>query len=234
MKKQKITERKISHKTLKDGTKLWYRENSSDLLMYNENPYRGVGLRSEDVIMDIGANMGDFPLRFSRKVKAIHSYEPMPDTFEVLKLNVDSNGFQNCSIYEKAVTTNTGEISFFLNETSINAHAGASIHKLRGRTEFKVQSISFEDEVKRINPSIIKMDIEGAEYDILNNVSDDLFKNSRIFIVEIHLAIIKDENPEEWSQRIGERFRSIYGSAKEDPVMFFGKKSCTVWTFEKN
>lgn len=224
--------REITNKLLRSGKTLWYREFSSDLTMWNENSYRKLNINQNDVVMDIGANIGDFPLRYAEKVKWIHSYEPIPETFEVLKKNVESNNIKNCNIYESAITTKGGEISIFLNEEAKMAHAAASILPIRGRTEFKVSSVNFSKEVKRLKPTVIKMDIEGAEKFILDEVQDDLFNDCRIFVVETHLTFLRS-GAEEWNRSMGERFHKLFGFSKEHKTWYFNKHHCSVWTFER-
>ena len=226
-------ERTLVSIPLKSGKTLWYRENSSDMAMWKENPYRGFTFYPDDIIMDIGANMGDFPVRYSDGVKEIHSYEPMKDTFEVLSQNVKGNNIENCYLYNVAIAPEEGETSIFLNDEAKLAHAVASVLPIRGRTEYKVKTLSFENEVKRIKPTIIKMDIEGAEYEILKAVPDSVFADCRIFLLETHMQFLKLKDGMEWNTQLGERFKKIFGSAKEFKTYYFKTHNCSVWTFER-
>jgi FkbM family methyltransferase len=224
--------RTLTSLPLKNGKTLWYRENSSDMAMWKENPYRGSDFNSYDIVMDVGANIGDFPLRFSQQVASIHSYEPMPDTFGVLKKNVEENEFKNCHIYNTAIAPATGETTIFFNEKAKLAHAVASVLPIRGRTELKVKTLSFEEEVRRIQPTIIKMDIEGAEFDILNAVSDDVFRTCRVFFLETHMQMLRGDSME-WNRKIGERFHNLFGSSEEKKTFYFKVHNCSVWKFER-
>ena len=235
MKRVKIESRPIRSKVVRNGNTVWYRENSSDLLMYEENAYKNIQFLDTDVVMDIGANMGDVPLRYAKSVKFIHSYEPMADTFEILNLNVTHNEFNNCQTYQCAVTRNVGEVTMWLNEKAKTAHSTASVIKRNGeRSAITVPSISFEDEVKRIKPTIIKMDIEGAEIDILDSVDDSIFDGVRAFLLEVHLNAIKHEDPEEWNHKLGQRFSKIFDVSRSVPVYFGKTKTAYVWEFFNN
>ena len=164
--------RKLVSTKLKSGKTLYYRENSSDMAMWKENPYKKFPLEKNDIILDVGGNIGDVPLRFSDSVKWIHSYEPMPDTFKVLEKNVKKNKIKNCTAYNVAVTPKDGNTIIYFNDRAKLSHASVTTVPVRGRKEINVKAVSFAKEVKRIKPTIIKMDIEGGEYDILESVPD--------------------------------------------------------------
>jgi FkbM family methyltransferase len=226
-------ERKLVSKKLKDGKVLYYRENSSDMAMWKENPYKHFPFEKDDVILDIGANIGDIALRFSDKVKEIHSYEPMKDTFKVLTKNVTKNGIKNCVPYNVAVATTTGETTIYFNDKAKLSHASVTTVPVRGRKKIKVKTLSFADEVARVKPTIIKMDIEGGEYDILENVPDSLFDNCKLFSLEVHVRVIKQEDGIKWNQKIGKRFKKIFGQAKERKIYYFKNHECSLWEFQR-
>jgi hypothetical protein len=50
----------------------------------------GLTVRDGDCIFDVGANIGLFPLYLAQRFKnvAVHSFEPVPDVYEVLKENI--------------------------------------------------------------------------------------------------------------------------------------------------
>lgn len=227
-------ERNLLIKDRKDGTRIFYRENSSDLHAYLENQYKLPDLTREDVMMDVGANMGDIPLRFANKVGKIYSYEPIPDTFNILKMNVEENGYTNCEISNSAISTNNGSFTMYFNDSAKCCHVTASVYqrRVKNQIEVTVPTISFSEEVKRIKPTIIKMDIEGAEIDILNNVEDSVFDGVRIFYVELHLDRDKKYSLE-WNMRIGDRFAKIFGHGEERVIKVFNKHIASIWKFQR-
>jgi FkbM family methyltransferase len=227
-------ERNLMLKEVKDGTRIYYRENSSDLYAYLENQYKLPDLTREDVMMDVGANMGDIPLRFANRVGKIYSYEPIPETFEILKMNVDVNGYDNCEISNSAISANNGTLTMYLNDAAKCCHVTASMYKRRVKTQIEVTvpAISFSEEVRRIKPTIIKMDIEGAEIDILNNVEDSVFDGVRIFYVELHLDRDKEYGVE-WNMRTGDRFTKIFGQGEEQVIRVFNKHVASIWKFQR-
>lgn len=226
-------ERKLVTKPLKDGKILHYRENSSDMAMWKENPYKRFPFQKDDVILDLGANIGDIAIRFSDKVKEIHSYEPMKDTFQVLKKNVTKNKINNCFPYNVAIAPTTGETTIYFNDKAKLSHASVTTVPVRGRKKIKVKTLSFAEEVARVKPTIIKMDIEGGEYDILESVPDSVFENCRLFLLEVHVRVIKKEDGIKWNRKIGKRFKALFGHAVERKIYYFKNHECSLWEFRR-
>lgn len=225
--------RKLVSTKLKSGKTLYYRENSSDMAMWKENPYKKFPLEKNDIILDVGGNIGDVPLRFSDSVKWIHSYEPMPDTFKVLEKNVKKNKIKNCTAYNVAVTPKDGNTVIYFNDRAKLSHASVTTVPVRGRKEINVKAVSFAKEVKRIKPTIIKMDIEGGEYDILESVPDSLFDSCRLFSLEVHVRVIKKEDGFKWNRKIGKRFKKLFGHGVERKIYYFKNHECSLWEFRR-
>ena len=228
-----MIQRNVETKDLKNGLTFWYRNPSSDMAVYVENGYyRYCTPDEKDVIMDIGANIGDMPLKWGLLSKEIHSYEPMPDTFEILRMNVEGNKLDHCKIYEAAVGHGAGEIEIWVNLEKNHTHATASTVAKRMRKSIKVPKMDFESEIKRIKPTILKIDIEGGEREILDNVSDSLFKSCHTFLLEIHPHMWKDGA--DWLNAVTERFTKVFGKGENiGEVRFFHKLTGSVWKFTR-
>lgn len=227
-------ERNIETKTLKNGLTFWYRNPSSDMAVYVENGYyRYCTPDDNDVIMDIGANIGDMPLKWGTLSKEIHSYEPMSDTFEILRMNVEGNDLDHCKIYQAAVGHGSGEIEIWVNLEKNHTHATASTVAKRMRNSISVPKLDFATEIKRIKPSILKIDIEGGEREILDNADDSLFDSCHTFLLEIHPHMWKDGG--DWLNAVTERMTRVFGKGENiGEVRFFHKLTGSVWKFTRN
>jgi len=225
--------RRIEEKKLKNGLTFWYREPSSDLPVFKENDYYIRCVPTEnDIIMDIGANCGDMPLKWGLLSKEIHSYEPMPDTFDILRRNVTGNNLSNCKIYEAAIGYGEEEINIWFNLEKNHTHATASTVTKRTRNSIAVKKIDFSTEVKRIQPTIIKIDIEGGEREILDNVEDSIFDLCHTFLLEIHPSMWKDGD--NWLKTTTERMSRIFTTSENiGNVKFFNKITGSIWKFTK-
>lgn len=122
-------------------------------------------LRPGQVVVDIGANIGVFSLRASRKVGArgrVISFEPIPQTCALLRKNARLNYCNNMTVLEKAVGDAVGKIKI---RTSGHL-SSASIANPGFAYESEVELTTLDEEFRRLGLSsvdAIKMDIEGAE-----------------------------------------------------------------------
>jgi FkbM family methyltransferase len=168
---------------------LYYRPNTSDTAMLADSK---IGSPKSDyatvdpagkVVMDLGANIGGFCVRAEQLgAKQVVCYEPLPSNIEVLKLNTANTKIK---VVEKCVIgSDKPTITFYLNNSKL-AHCSASIKKKSKATEYVVPAVNFWDELQEIKPELIKMDIEGAEYEVL---SHDLPNFVKELAIEIHFS----------------------------------------------
>ena len=175
------------------------REETSDEFVANEilkgNTYRKLNVSSSDIVLDIGLNIGAFTIQALGKGATVFSFEPEPENFRIAQYNLDMNGFKNdFTLYNKAVIgTDDKERPF-----SINVKRNKGAHSLvakRGRDTTIVSCENINDILKRIRPTVIKMDIEGGEYECIKAVED--FYEVREFILEFHHAHLNDTKTRE-------------------------------------
>lgn len=121
-----------------------------------------------EVWCDIGANVGAFTYRNQLEGIETHSYEPEPSNFGCLLVN--SVTPELC--YQAAVTSDDrGEVDLYMSKSEWNHTICRAV---RGRKSIKVPTISFMEATKGCD--CIKMDIEGGEFDILDNCDLSGFK----------------------------------------------------------
>ena len=155
------------------------------------------------VVIDIGANIGISSLFFSTLpfVEKIYSFEPVLDTFKLAQYNftlnqkiskvvnffnigLGNNDRSEIFIYNKDMKGNTGirgELSpSYSSKNSYNTEVQVSICN----ASEKITTIYNENIGKKI---IVKMDCEGAEYEIFENlVSNNCIDKIDIFMIEWH------------------------------------------------
>jgi FkbM family methyltransferase len=152
-------------------------------------------LRSNDVFIDIGANIGYFSLlsaNVSPSVKVI-SFEPGKDLFQKMKENFSINDSKNIVAINAAVGEINEERELFLSDA--NNLGMSSFHQpenYSGRKE-KVVVITIDDWYKTSGLGkidLIKLDIEGSELAALKGMSAVLEKQKPALIVEINPEIL--------------------------------------------
>jgi FkbM family methyltransferase len=151
-----------------------------------------------DVIYDIGANIGYYSLLFSKLVGStgwVHSFEPSQREFLALCENIKINNLKNVYLNQLAVSDISGnfEMSVFESSTfgAYNTLGIPNHHKVEKEAYKKnnVRTIKLDDYYSIYcsqKPSVIKIDVEGAELGVLKG-GHNLFtsKGSPIIVLEI-------------------------------------------------
>jgi FkbM family methyltransferase len=150
--------------------------------------------REGEIVLDVGAYCGLSVLSFARAVGPsgkVIAFEPDPRNFEALKMNVAESGTQNVVIENKAVSGSAGKLLF-----SSEGNMGSAIvakETERGNV-IEVECTTLRDVVERYDLKkigAVKLDIEGAEYGVIES-SVDIIKNIRArWAVELHSDPVK-------------------------------------------
>jgi FkbM family methyltransferase len=150
-------------------------------------------LTSESIFIDIGAANGAMTIIAALLGSEVVSYEPDPTMFDVLKRNLELN-----QIIKQKVTLSNSGISNKPSTLEFNANADSSILSsiVVGTMKSKGQLVSIQglpEELNRVHRDktrklVIKMDIEGAEWRILNDrqVLEALKDNHATILLAVH------------------------------------------------
>ena len=119
--------------------------------VFIENVYlqHGITINDGDIIFDVGANMGFFSYYASKQAKnlQIYTFEPVPDTFEVLEANL-ANLSHNIKNYNIGLSDENGEA-----EIHYMPHSSGNSSFNRIDVNFKVDKILENyDELREIKP----------------------------------------------------------------------------------
>lgn len=182
------------------------RNNTLDSFVVKEvsgSEYKKLNLRSEDVCLDLGMNIGVFSVIASEKCKFLYSFEPEPTNFEIANQNLQMNNVKNVKPYNAAVVGNDDKERFL----SVNKKQNKGTHSLiekRGRYSTPVACMNINKIIEETNPTVLKVDVEGAEYEILTAIKPKNFKNIREIIFEYHHAHLNDiKTKEKYKKLIG-------------------------------
>lgn len=139
-------------------------------------------VRSGDIIIDVGANVGFYTVPFSPLVGPhgkIIAFEPDPCMNRLLDENIRLNDLSNVEIYKEAVSNTTGIKQFF-----ITYPGGSSLLPVRGVREIiNVPTITIDSlELDRVD--WIKIDTEGTEADVLKGAKETIERCKPNLIVE--------------------------------------------------
>ncbi|WP_167853432.1 FkbM family methyltransferase [Roseovarius aestuariivivens] len=139
-------------------------------------------LTADDVVMDIGANVGDYTAKFAASGAQVHAFEPEPRLFACLKDRFSD--FSNVFLYQAAIAAQPGVLKLWLENQSDKNPLDMMSHSIVDGGELTengkaidvdcIDFFSFLEGLEKV-PALIKMDIEGADVEILER----LFKEER-------------------------------------------------------
>jgi FkbM family methyltransferase len=141
-------------------------------------------------VIDIGAHTGYYTLIFAKCVGAggrVFSFEPLPGNFALLQKNVELNHLQNVRLHNQAVFSRTQGITITVSDDQPNP-GGGSMYGERGVKQYDVDAVSLDDfcEKSALQPDILKMDVEGAEYDVLIGARKTIARYQPKLLIELH------------------------------------------------
>ena len=136
-------------------------------------------LRSTDLFIDIGANVGSYSLLASGVCKAHSvSFEPAPETSVYLRKNVLANGLEDIiEVHEAVVGATKDEVPFTVGLDSVNQVGGFA-----DRTTRMVPQVRLDDALCGRNPTMMKIDVEGYEEEVLKGAEETLANESLVAI----------------------------------------------------
>ncbi len=149
--------------------------------IFVEEIFKFISNKPDPIIYDCGSNIGLSCLYFKLlypKAK-ITAFEADPNIFSFLCKNLEKNRIQNVRTVNKAVWDNDGTIDF-----GTDGADGGSVYLNTNR--IKVESIKLSDWLKKETTiDFLKLDIEGAELEVLLDCQDTL-KNAINVFIEYH------------------------------------------------
>jgi FkbM family methyltransferase len=151
-------------------------------------------LEPGQVVYDIGANIGFFTIICSRLVGPqgrVYAFEPMPQNAVTLRHNVALNALGNTVVIEKAAASSSGTAELLVSEWSafhaLNV-AGVSPPE-RSHDRITVETVTLDDFASTTGarpPDVVKIDVEGAELEVIKGMSALLASSRPLVICELH------------------------------------------------
>ena len=142
--------------------------------------------KATGLIVDGGAHIGCFSVyaAMQNSKARILAYEPEERNFALLKENLRVNECRNVDCKNLAIWKWEGAKDLFLSEDSHN-------HSFLGDGATKKVNCTTLDKIlnkrwKDWKCDLVKMDVEGAEFEILENLSEEVFKKVKVWCIEYH------------------------------------------------
>lgn len=158
-------------------------------------------LKPNSIYLDIGAWIGPTVLFASKKCKKVICFEPDPIAYKYLLSNLQANKLNNVAPYNIAI----GHKSSIAKMSSLNNELGDSMTSLLANHEETAQSFealvldwnSVEKLYHLDQVDMIKIDVEGAEFQLLPAMSGFIEKYQPVLYLSIHPELIEETKRKE-------------------------------------
>jgi FkbM family methyltransferase len=142
-------------------------------------------IQENTVLYDIGANVGYFSLLaavLTGLQGQVYAFEPLPRNVDFLKQHIALNCLDNIEVIEAAVSDREGQAAFALGASTAMGHIGEI-------GEIEVDLVSLDALLDRGEikpPDTIKIDVEGAEFEVLQGARNLLSRYRPILFLDTH------------------------------------------------
>lgn len=194
----------------RDGLKVLVRPDTNDFGIFNSvcagHMYSppGFEIQPDFTVLDIGANIGSFSLCAGHVLRGgqgrVLAFEPFPENYTQLQRNIELNSLdRHVKPSQRAVWGSTGTIQVHVSgdrepdglQSVSNTGKHSCLPELAspGATTIDVQTTTLNDIVrdnKIAKIDLLKLDCEGAEYEILFKASQDTIKRIQRITMEVH------------------------------------------------
>ncbi|HVH15527.1 MAG TPA: FkbM family methyltransferase [Candidatus Angelobacter sp.] len=158
---------------------------------------------SGDLAVDIGANMGVHTRLLSKRFKMVYAVEPNPKALAVLRTRIP----RNVTVLDMAFSDSVGTTLFYTDPHPVTTSPADTIlskfkynpspsrngwpsgvpHTYHGMSGLEVKTSTFDAAMKNLKTDFVLIDVEGAEFLVLEGMKDSL-SNRRVgtILVELH------------------------------------------------
>ena len=154
-------------------------------------------LRPGDVFIDIGANFGLHTIHAAKQVGAqgfVFAFEPVPRNLQLLQRNIALNHIQHQSFVVSAAVSNQAKPTLDFHIPTDEVAVTASLNPTANTQTVQVSNVRLEDYWQRIHLPIhlIKIDVEGAELEVLRGAETLLQRWHPQLLIEVHGFALPD------------------------------------------
>ena len=179
--------------------------NKEDFIVMTKHEEEIIGLfrpKEGDTVVDIGAHMGRYTITSSKSVGAsgkVIAVEAHPYNFKILEHNLRLNELKNVSALNWAVYSKKARLKLYLPDEDLGytMHHSLMTNYLASKYSKEIEGRYIEVEADTLDNLLkirgvtevnwIKIDVEGAEYEVLRGAKEILSINKRISVlVEVH------------------------------------------------
>jgi FkbM family methyltransferase len=184
-------------------------------------------------VIDIGAHIGLFSVCFSQLAGPngkIICFEPTPGTFSILKDTLRLNHCDNVTALQAAVGSAAGTATFYVSTVLKGCNANSLVLN-KDKKEAKgydvtISTVDLICQQYNVKPGLIKVDVEGAELDVLKGSSSTMKTIRPFFILGLHpvpIAMKGDSLKEIWDLIKDHKYKVMYNESEMSEADFISQ-----------
>lgn len=171
--------------------------------------------------VDIGANIGNHSIEFSKYFSRVICFEPNPRTFDILSAN--TKRLTNIVIHNFGCASSFENIKFTEDFNNIGGSSGV-ITNIKGSNEIEILVKPLDDLFDDLsNVELIKIDVEGMEYSALKGAEKVISKFHPVICLEQHEAEFHSKHNEtealDWLRSKGYRVFSLKNMTQKSLII---------------
>jgi FkbM family methyltransferase len=208
---------------LNSRNNFWYRPGTFDLNSIREcrDNYSEIDTAGK-VVLDLGANIGGFArMALQKGAKQVIALEPCPCNFQLLEINVPNSFNINAAVSEE----DSKDVVFHYAGSKRNSVSSSTmLRRNASGITISVPGLSFSGLLEKYKPEILKIDIEGKEYDILDSI-----QKIPDFVEVVGIEFHNTRKP--YSEYPSRFFPETSWKKVEHPILMYGQKKVLDYTF---
>ena len=170
---------------------------------------RETRLEPDWTVVDVGAAMGDFTVHAARLCPrgTVYAFEPLPESFARLEEHVRLNGVTNVRASAEAIAAEKGTLALYTVTGLSGQHRTAGDGTSAAAPAITVPALTLGMAFERhgiARCDLLKIDCEGAEFEILLGLSPEDFARIARIVLEYHDHVTAHTH-EELASRLEER-----------------------------
>jgi FkbM family methyltransferase len=182
-----------------NGMELWYRENDrvigQRIALDKYEKYETAIMMSQidknNVVVDVGANIGYYTLLMAQRAKKVYAVEPDREIFGILERNVGVNNLKNVVLINCAAGAKNGKLKYYKNEE--NDGDGRVYRSKNGKFMGFISCLRLDDILANEQYiSSIKADVQGWEPAVIAGAKKIIEKNSPTLFLEYSPSDYRD------------------------------------------
>ncbi len=147
-------------------------------------------LRPDDVVLDVGANIGCTSLLFGQLARRVISFEPSPSTFRLLTKNLRNGAMHNVETVNAGLGREEG--TFELTFSADNRSGGFVSNRAQASAGHKVEQIriaagdAWLQGAQVDHVDFVKIDVEGFERNVIEGLAQTIARDRPVVVLELN------------------------------------------------